>query len=168
MPRNFNEKTTDRVVATADDRSTALIARTALRRVMTDSGSLYTKPYLTDWVQGKIDCFKDNLRREIVLKKGKLHRDKHFPELYAKMLREELEYIELCIEYNDKVGITADENGYPVEDDKPPKKRIVIATSEDDGPTVQKKPNNEGYITNVNNEPKIVGKIDLSNRDEIE
>jgi hypothetical protein len=127
MPRNFNEKTTDRVVATADDRSTAVIARTALRRVMTDSGSLYTKPYLLDWVQGKIDCFKDNLRREIVLKKGKLHRDKHFPELYAKMLREELEYIELCIEYNDKVKLTIDENGCFVED----------------------------------NEPKIIGKIDL-------
>jgi hypothetical protein len=127
MPRNFNEKTTDRVVATADDRSTAVIARTALRRVMTDSGSLYTKPYLLDWVQGKIDCFKDNLRREIVLKKGKLHRDKHFPELYAKMLREELEYIELCIEYNDKVKLTTDENGCFVED----------------------------------NEPKIIGKIDL-------
>jgi hypothetical protein len=153
MPRNFNEKTTDRVVATADDRSTALIARTALRRVMTDSGSLYTKPYLLDWVQGKIDCFKDNLRREIVLKKGKLHRDKHFPELYAKMLREELEYIELCIEYNDKVGITAEEEGNFVEDDGP----------------IAKKPNNEGYITNVNNEPKIVGKIDLNNiGDEIE
>ncbi len=113
MPRVFNEKTTDRVVATADERSSAVIERTALRRVMTDSGSLYTKPYLIDWVQGKIDCFKDNLRTQIVLKKGSLDRDKHFPELYAKMLREELEYIELCIEYNDKT--TVDEEGSLVE-----------------------------------------------------
>ncbi len=119
MPRVFNEKTTDRVVATADERSSAVIERTALRRVMTDSGSLYTKPYLIDWVQGKIDCFKDNLRTQIVLKKGSLDRDKHFPELYAKMLREELEYIELCIEYNDKVKTTTKQRySYPTYDEE--------------------------------------------------
>lgn len=154
MPRNFNEKTTDRVIATADERSSAVIARTALRRVMTESNSLYTKPYLAKWVENKINLFKIDLKQKIEQEKNSTRkaRDTHFPELYAKMLREELEYIELCIEYNDKVKTTVDEEGNFVEDD---------------GPT--KKPNNEGYITNVNNEPKIVGKIDLNNiGDEIE
>ena len=31
-------------------------------------------------------------------------KESHWPDTYAKMLREELEYIELCIEYNDKTG----------------------------------------------------------------
>lgn len=139
MPRVFNEKTTDRVVATADERSSAIIARTALRRVMAESNSLYTKPYLAQWVQGKIDAFKENLRAQIAQEKHSTKRatDTHFPELYAKMLREELEYIELCIEYNDKVKTTTDEEGNLVE-------KIVEKFD--------------------NNEPKIVGKIDL-NRD---
>lgn len=146
MPRNFNERTTDRVVATADDRSSAIIARTALRRVMAESNSLYTKPYLTDWVENKINLFKINLNKKIEQDKRstKLARNTHFPELYAKMLREELEYIELCIEYNDKTKSTTDK------DNEPPKKRIVIATSEDDGP-----------IKNPNDKAKIIGKIDL-------
>ena len=85
MPRVFNEKTTDRVVATADERSSAVIARTALRRVMSESNSLYTKPYLTDWVQGKIDAFKENLGAEIAREKKstKLARNTNFPELLA-------------------------------------------------------------------------------------
>jgi len=107
MPRIFNEKTTDRVKATVNNGSSAVIERTALRRIMAESKSLYTKPYLTDWVQEKIDVFKENLRAQIThnhLKNTSKHIDRnaHFPELYAKMLREELEYIELCIEYNDK------------------------------------------------------------------
>ena len=116
MPRVFNERTTDRVVATADERSSAVIARTALRRVMSESESLYTKPYLTQWVQGKINAFKENLRSQIEQAKNSTKKaDTHFPDLYAKMLREELEYIELCIEYNDKVPTTVDENGFLVE-----------------------------------------------------
>lgn len=116
MPRVFNEKTTDRVVATADERSSAVIARTALRRVMSESESLYTKPYLTQWVQGKINAFKENLRAQIEQAKNSTKkRDTHFPELYANMLREELEYIELCIEYNDKVPTTVSEDGFLVE-----------------------------------------------------
>ena len=127
MPRVFNEKTTDRVVATADERSSAVIARTALRRVMSESNSLYTKPYLTDWVQGKIDAFKENLGAEIAREKKstKLARNTNFPELYAKMLREELEYIELCIEYNDKVWKTVDEEGFIVEKKVEDKAKIV-------------------------------------------
>ena len=136
MPRVFNERTTDRVVATADERSSAVIARTALRRVMAESNSLYTKPYLAEWVQDKIDAFKQNLSSQITLEKHstKRARDTHFPELYAKMLREELEYIELCIEYNDKVKTTTDKEGNLVE-------KIVEKFD--------------------NNEAKIVGKIDL-------
>ena len=140
MPRVFNEKTTDRVVATADERSSAVIARTALRRIMTESNSLYTKPYLAQWVQGKIDAFKENLSAQIAQEKKstKLARNTHFPELYAKMLREELEYIELCIEYNDKVKTTVDEEGNLVEG----KVEKIVEMSD-------------------NNEAKIVGKIDL-------
>jgi len=138
MPRVFNERTTDRVVATADERSSAVIARTALRRVMTESNSLYTKPYLAKWVEGKINLFKIDLNKKIEQEKNSTRkaRDTHFPELYAKMLREELEYIELCIEYNDKVKTDVDEEGNLVE-------KIV-----------EKFDNNEP--------PKIIGKIDLS------
>ena len=100
--RNFTEKTTDRVVASADERSSAIIARTALRRVMAGSDSLYHNPTDTGWVQNKIQAFKDNLRSQITLKKTV--NKSHWPDIYAKMLREELEYIELCIEYNDKTG----------------------------------------------------------------
>ena len=137
MPRVFNEKTTDRVIATADERSSAVIARTALRRVMTESNSLYTKPYLSQWVEGKIDAFKENLRAQITQQKHSTRkaRDTHFPELYAKMLKEELEYIELCIEYNDKVQTTTDE-----------KVEKIVEKFD-------------------NNEPKIIGKIDLSKPD---
>ena len=107
--RNFTEKTIDRVVASADERSSAIIARTALRRVMAESDSLYHNPTDTSWVENKINTFKDNLRSEIThnhLKNESKHIDKsaHWPDTYAKMLREELEYIELCIEYNDKTG----------------------------------------------------------------
>ena len=107
--RNFTEKTTDRVLASADARSSAIIARTALRRVMAESDSLYHNPTDTGWVQKKIDTFKDNLRSEIThnhLKNKSKYIDKsaHWPGTYAKMLREELEYVELCIEYNDKTG----------------------------------------------------------------
>lgn len=100
--RNFTEKTTDRVVASADERSSAIIARTALRRVMAGSDSLYHNPTDTSWVQNKIQTFKDNLRSQITL--SKTVKESHWPDTYAKMLREELEYIELCIEYNDKTG----------------------------------------------------------------
>lgn len=159
MPRIFNEKTTDRVLASADERSSAVIARTALRRVMTESSSLYTKPYLVDWVQGKIDCFKDNLRAQIALKKGRLNRDIHFPELYAKMLREELEYIELCIEYNDKVKSTTDEEGFIVEDE------AVVDPNPKHSEPPRKLNHNEGWvdgkIVNHNDKPKIIGKVDL-------
>ena len=107
--RNFTEKTIDRVVASADERSSAIIARTALRRVMAESDSLYHNPTDTSWVENKINTFQDNLRSEIThnhLKNKSKHIDKsaHWPDTYAKMLREELEYIELCIEYNDKTG----------------------------------------------------------------
>ena len=107
--RNFTEKTIDRAVASADERSSAIIARTALRRVMAGSDSLYHNPTDTSWVENKINTFKDNLRSEIThnhLKNESKHIDKsaHWPDTYAKMLREELEYIELCIEYNDKTG----------------------------------------------------------------
>ena len=106
--RNFTQRTIDRVVASADERSSAIIARTALRRVMVESDSLYHNPADTGWVQNKIQAFKDNLRSEITLTKtvkGSNHSFKtHWPDTYAKMLREELEYIELCIEYNDKTG----------------------------------------------------------------
>ena len=100
--RNFTEKTTDRVVASADARSSAIIARTALRRVMAESDSLYHNPTDTGWVQNKINTFKDNLRSQITL--SKTVKESHWPDTYAKMLREELEYVELCIEYNDKTG----------------------------------------------------------------
>ena len=100
--RNFTEKTIDRVVASADGRSSAIIARTALRRVMAESDSLYHNPTDTGWVQNKIQAFKDNLRSQITL--TKTVKESHWPDTYAKMLREELEYIELCIEYNDKTG----------------------------------------------------------------
>jgi len=107
--RNFTEKTIDRAVASADERSSAIIARTALRRVMAGSDSLYHNPTDTSWVENKINTFKDNLRSEIthnhLKNKSKyLDKDAHWPGTYAKMLREELEYIELCIEYNDKTG----------------------------------------------------------------
>jgi len=100
--RNFTEKTTDRVVASADERSSAIISRTALRRVMAGSDSLYHNPTDTGWIQNKIQTFKDNLRSQITLKKTM--KGSNWPDTYAKMLREELEYIELCIEYNDKTG----------------------------------------------------------------
>ena len=146
MPRVFNERTTDRVVATADERSSAVIARTALRRIMTESNSLYTKPYLAKWVEGKINLFKLDLKAKIEQEKNstKKARDTHFPELYAKMLREELEYIELCIEYNDKVKTTVDEEGNFVEG------KVEKIVEKFDGPT-----------RNPNNEAKIIGKIDL-------
>ena len=62
--RNFTEKTTDRGVASANERSSAIIARTALRRVMAGSDSLYHNPTDTGWVQNKIQAFKDNLRSQ--------------------------------------------------------------------------------------------------------
>ena len=108
--RNFTEKTIDRVVASADERSSAIVARTALRRVMAGSDSLYHNPTDTSWVQNKINTFKDNLRSTIALHKTK-EEGSHWPDTYAKMLREELEYIELCIEYNDKTGHLPKEAG---------------------------------------------------------
>jgi hypothetical protein len=156
MPRVFNERTTDRVVATADERSSAVIARTALRRVMSESESLYTKPYLAQWVQGKIDIFKENLRAQIEQEKNstKKAKDTHFPDLYAKMLREELEYIELCIEYNDKVQTTVSEDGFLVE-------KIVEKFDNNETKKYKSREENLGP-----SEPtRVVGKIDLSKPD---
>ena len=115
--RNFTEKTTDRGVASANERSSAIIARTALRRVMASSDSLYYNPTDTGWVQNKIQTFKDNLRSEITLKKTV--KKSHWPDIYAKMLREELEYIELCIEYNDKTGHLPKESSEEADLSKP-------------------------------------------------
>lgn len=132
--RNFTERTTDRVVASADERSSAIISRTALRRVMAGSDSLYHNPTDTGWIQNKIQAFKDNLRSQITLKKTV--KESHWPNTYAKMLREELEYIELCIEYNDKTGHLPKESSEEADLSKPLER-----------PT------------------KIVGKIDLSKPD---
>ena len=115
--RNFTEKTIDRVVASADGRSSAIIARTALRRVMAESDSLYHNHTDTGWVQNKIQAFKDNLRSQITLKKTV--KESHWPDTYAKMLREELEYIELCIEYNDKTGHLPKESSEEADLSKP-------------------------------------------------
>lgn len=128
--RNFTEKTTDRVVASADEKSSAIIARTALRRVMASSDSLYHNPTDTGWVHNKIDTFKDNLRTQIThnhLRNKSNHIDKsaHWPDTYAKMLREELEYIELCIEYNDKTGHLPKDSSREIGLSKPQPTKVV-------------------------------------------
>lgn len=103
---NFTENITNRNLSAGDRDKTSTIASSALRRIMQESDSLYKNPQRTDWVQKKIDVFKDNLRAQIthkkldVISKSKMH----WPEEYAMMLKKELEYIETCIEYNDKTG----------------------------------------------------------------
>jgi len=99
MPNDFTELTTNRHLS-ADLTST--IASSALLRIMQESNSLYHNQRDTGWVQEKIDAFKQNLRSQITL--SRTNDESHWPEEYAKMLREELEYIETCIEYNDKTG----------------------------------------------------------------
>jgi hypothetical protein len=100
---NFTERITDRNL---DKSCEQTIASSALLRIMQESGSLYHNPTNTSWVQNKIDVFKDNLRAQITHKKldSTSNSNMHWPDTYAKMLREELEYIETCIEYNDKTG----------------------------------------------------------------
>tara|TARA_R100001509_G_scaffold82794_1_gene46656 strand:+ start:1199 stop:1633 length:435 start_codon:yes stop_codon:yes gene_type:complete len=104
MPTDFTEKTTNRHLSEGDLTST--IASSALLRIMQESDSLYKNPSRTEWVQKKIDIFKGNLRAHITHKKLNSSDNSmmHWPEEYAQMLREELEYIETCIEYNDKTG----------------------------------------------------------------
>ena len=102
MPTDFTEKTTNRHLSEGDLNRTSTIASSALLRIMQESDSLYYNPRDTGWVQKKIDAFKQNLRSHITL--GRTNDESHWPEEYAKMLREELEYVETCIEYNDKTG----------------------------------------------------------------
>jgi len=106
MPTDFTEKTTNRHLSEGDLNRTSTIASSALLRIMQESDSLYKNPSRTEWVQKKIDIFKDNLRAHITHKKLNSSDNSmmHWPDEYAKMLREELEYIETCIEYNDKTG----------------------------------------------------------------
>ncbi len=96
---DFTERITDRNLNKSSEQT---IASSALLRIMQESDSLYYNPRDTGWVQKKIDVFKQNLRSQITL--SKTNDESHWPEEYAKMLREELEYIETCIEYNDKTG----------------------------------------------------------------
>lgn len=149
--RNFTEKTTDRAIASADERSSAIIARTALRRVMAESDSLYHNPADTGWVQNKIQTFKDNLRSQITL--SKTVKESHWPSTYAKMLREELEYVELCIEYNDKTGHLPSEPKKKKSKDK----GIVIASHDisESKPTPKPTPK----------PTKVIGHIDLNTPD---
>jgi len=103
---DFTENITNRNLSAGDRDKTSTIASSALLRIMQESDSLYNHPARVEWTQKKIDVFKDNLRAQIthkkldVISKSKMH----WPEEYAKMLREELDYIETCIEYNDKTG----------------------------------------------------------------
>jgi len=103
---DFTERALDRLSNADIDDNTSTIASSALLRIMQESDSLYKNPSRTEWVQKKIDIFKDNLRAQISHKKldSTSNSMMHWPEEYAKMLREELEYIETCIEYNDKTG----------------------------------------------------------------
>ena len=96
---NFTERITNRNLNASSEQT---IASSALLRIMQESDSLYYNPRDTGWVQKKIDAFKQNLRSHITL--SRTNDESHWPEEYAKMLREELEYIETCIEYNDKTG----------------------------------------------------------------
>lgn len=100
---NFTERITDRNLNKSSEQT---IASSALLRIMAESDSLYHSPSRTEWVQKKIDVFKDNLRAQITHRKDYSGSNSlmNWPEEYAKMLREELEYIETCIEYNDKTG----------------------------------------------------------------
>ena len=104
MPTDFTEKTTNRHLSEGDLNRASTIASSALLRIMQESDSLYKNPSRTEWVQKKIDVFKDNLRAQITHKKLPSNSMMHWPDKYAEMLREELEYIETCIEYNDKTG----------------------------------------------------------------
>ena len=103
---DFTELALDRLSNGDIDDKTSTIASSALLRIMGESDSLYQNPSRTEWVQKKIDVFKDNLRAQITHKKLDSNSNSmmHWPEEYAKMLKEELEYIQTCIEYNDKTG----------------------------------------------------------------
>ena len=100
---NFTERITNRNLNQSSEQT---IASSALLRIMQESDSLYHSPSNSGWVQKKIDVFKDNLRAHITHKKldSKSNSMMHWPEEYAKMLEIELEYIQTCIEYNDKTG----------------------------------------------------------------
>tara|TARA_R100001480_G_scaffold44301_6_gene57508 strand:- start:4 stop:441 length:438 start_codon:yes stop_codon:yes gene_type:complete len=139
MPTDFTEKTTNRHLSEGDLNRTSTIASSALLRIMQESDSLYYNPRDTGWVQKKIDAFKQNLRSHITL--GRTNDESHWPEEYAKMLREELEYIETCIEYNDKTG------NVPVEE------------------ADLSKPLKEGIDYAVQPTTRVVGHIDLSKSD---
>lgn len=105
QPNDFTERIKDRNLNQSSEQT---IASSALLRIMQESDSLYDNPSNSGWVQKKIDVFKDNLRAQITHKKLDSNSNSmmRWPEEYAKMLREELEYIETCIEYNDKTGNT--------------------------------------------------------------
>ena len=100
---DFTERITNRNLNQTCEQT---IASSALLRIMQESDSLYNHPARVEWTQKKIDVFKDNLRAQITHKKldAKSNSSMHWPDEYAKMLRKELEYIETCIEYNDKTG----------------------------------------------------------------
>ena len=97
---DFTELALDRLSNANIADNTSTIASSALLRIMQESDSLYYNPRDTGWVQKKIDAFKQNLRSQITL--SRTNDKSHWPEEYARMLKEELEYIQTCIEYNDK------------------------------------------------------------------
>jgi len=143
-PNDFTERITNRNLNKSSEQT---IASSALLRIMQESDSLYHNPTNTGWVQKKIDVFKDNLRAQITHKKlnSSDNSRQHWPEEYAKMLREELEYIETCIEYNDKTG-----NIPPrPKKEKSKDKGIVIAS----------------HDISESEPIKVVGKIDLNKPD---
>lgn len=141
---NFTERITDRNLNKSSEQT---IASSALLRIMAESDSLYHNPSRTEWVQKKIDVFKDNLRAQITHRKDYSGSNSlmNWPEEYAKMLREELEYIETCIEYNDKTGNKPSKPKQKKSKDK----GIVIASHDISKP----KPT------------KVVGHIDLNTPD---
>lgn len=121
---DFTELALDRLSNANIDDNTSTIASSALLRIMQESDSLYHSPSNSGWVQKKIDVFKDNLRAQITHKKldAKSNSMMHWPDEYAKMLKEELEYIQTCIEYNDKTGNTPSE---PKEEKSKPATKVV-------------------------------------------
>jgi len=135
---NFTERITNR-----PPENTSTIASSALLRIMQESDSLYSDPSSTEWVQKKIDVFKDNLRAIITHKQFPSNSMMHWPDEYARMLREELEYITTCIEYNDKTG------------------NMPIGTTEAD----LSKPLEEPTTIDESKSFKKVGHIDLSKPD---
>ena len=153
---NFTERITDRNLNKSSEQT---IASSALLRIMQESESLYHNPSRTEWVQKKIDVFKDNLRSQITHRRDYSGPNSmNWPEEYAKMLREELEYIETCIEYNDKTGNVPKDTSrkFGVKKEKSKDKGIVIASHDISEP-----------IEPAKAKPiKVIGHIDLNDSED--